>query len=69
MKDIKRFINEAKSGTIDQFFDVISKLFMNPDFDEFWKTKIKSHFKRNKSIFKAMASSTGRTPTLFSKAA
>ena len=54
MKDIKRFINEAKSGTIDQFFDAISELFMNPDFDEFWKTKIKSHFKRNKSIFKAI---------------
>ena len=54
MKDIKRFINEAKSGTIDQFFDVLSELFMNPDFDEFWKTKIKSHFKRNKSIFKAI---------------
>ena len=52
MKDIKRFINEAKSGTIDQFFDVISELFINPDFDEFWKTKIKSHFKRNKSILK-----------------
>ena len=29
MKDIKLFINEAKSGTIDQFFDVISELFIN----------------------------------------
>lgn len=54
MKDIKQFINESKSGTIDQFFDVISDLFINPGFDEFWKTKIKSHFKRNKSIFKAI---------------
>ena len=45
---------KLKSGTIDQFFDVISELFMNPHFDEFWNTKIKSHFKRNKSIFKAI---------------
>ena len=54
MKDITRYINEAKSGTIDQFFEIISDLFINPGFDEFWKTKIKSHFKRNKSIFKAI---------------
>ena len=44
MKDIKRFINEAKSGTIDQFFNVISELFINTDFDYFWKTKIKLNF-------------------------
>ena len=54
MKTLSDFINEGKSGTIDQFFDVISDLFINPGFDEFWKTKIKSHFKRNKSIFKAI---------------
>ena len=54
MKDINQFINEAKSGTIDQFFNVISELFINTDFDDFWKTKIKSHFKRNKSIFKTI---------------
>ena len=29
MKGINQFINEAKSGTIDQFFDVISELFIN----------------------------------------
>ena len=44
MKDIKRFINEAKSGTIDEFFNVISELFINTDFDDFWKTKIKLNF-------------------------
>ena len=54
MKSINQFINEAKYGTIDQFFNVISELFINNDFDDFWKTKIKSHFKRNKSIFKAI---------------
>lgn len=39
MKDTNQFINEAKSGTIDQFFDVISELFINPDFDEFLENK------------------------------
>ena len=44
MKDVNQFINEAKSGTIDQFFNVISELFINTDFDDFWKTKIKLNF-------------------------
>ena len=44
MKDINQFINEAKSGTIDQFFDGINELFINTDFDDFWKTKIKLNF-------------------------
>ena len=44
IKDINQFINEAKSGTIDQFFDAINELFINTDFDDFWKTKIKLNF-------------------------
>ena len=44
MKLINQFIDESKSGTIDQFFNVISELFMNTDFDDFWKTKIKLNF-------------------------
>ena len=44
MKDINQFINEAKSGTIYQFFNVISELFINTDFDDFWKTKIKLNY-------------------------
>lgn len=54
MKDLKDFLNESmKSATVDQFYNTIAELFDYFSSDEMWK-KVCDHFKRNKSIFKAI---------------
>lgn len=54
MKDLKDFLNESMgSSNADRFYDIIAELFDYFLDNELWNNVYK-HFKRNKSIFKAI---------------
>ena len=56
MKGLTEYINESIiSGTFDQFYEVLSEILVNYADEDTWWKKVKQHFKKNKSIYKAIA--------------